>query len=127
MGSCTSKNYTSKDYRSRGHLPPDHPKKEIYIDVIQGNETHTYASLSELSYDFANIHIRFVSWNSISNCDFIIVVKNGDARQNEECVNKLPKEIRYYELASLPDSYNHFKNYVFLFTKSYLFGSNASY
>ncbi len=139
MGVCNSANaLTTADYlnpskeekNEKEPKPPDilddtirlhhKEKQKITIHVVQGNNIHTNVVLHILDYDHADIYIHFVEYINADNQDFIILVNNGSRTQNKTSASRLPKNKRIYELACLPVEFEHFKNYVFLFTRMYL-------
>lgn len=107
MGLCFSKN-----------------KPKIRIAVIQSNGVYSQLLTHDIYYKFANIHVEYNDIDILDtlNCNFVILIKNGDIEQNADCIAKLNASgIKYYELPELPESGNHFRNYIYLFSRMYLF------
>ncbi len=123
MGICKSKN---------GHSPPLPPipprQQQIYVSILQGNKSHAYLLAHQLTYDFANIYVRYAQWYTEEPCDFVIFVKNGTHEQNLQCHQSHDLDNKkYFVLPELPDTYDNFKSYVYLFAKIYLFGEAANH
>ncbi len=106
------------------NIPQSHQRQQqIYISILQGNGSHAYLLSHQLTYDFANIYVRYAQWHADEPCDFVIFVKNGTHEKNLQChqLHNLDNKVHYI-LPDLPDTYNNFKSYVYLFSRIYLFG-----
>ena len=86
-------------------------KPNIHINVLDVYEINTLSYT--LEYDLFTVSIKHVNDKSTIPCDFVIYISN---RNNV----KLPSTIKVYELACFPASFQHFKNYIYLFAKLYL-------